>query len=380
MRPLRRLGILTVVWLMALAVCAAGTAHSALIPLPVSVGGSWATVGDAPVKSIHATVLHNGKVLLIEGSANDPVQFAAGTFKTSVWNPSTGQFADVVTPRDMFCGGHMSLASGEVLIGGGTAAYPTADHYYFGSASSFVFDPTTNTFEQVGDMADGHWYPTLTGLGDGRALALGGIDDTGQGSMSAEIYDPASRRWNRLPSGHERFWGLYPNMVLMRDGRLFYSGESTFASGLPPTIYNWQANSTSVVPGLTFPGRDQGATILLPPAQNQKVMVLGGKSLGTGLPVADTNIVDLRVASPTYTSAARMPVAKMYVERGDPAGLHGVPNGRWPVELDRSRHSGSIGVRPRDEPVLIDELACCGAPLPLRGVPPSGRPGCDTGE
>ena len=46
--------------------------------------------------------------------------FAAGTFKTLVWDPSTGKAKLIPTPADMFCGGHAFLPDGRLLVAGGT--------------------------------------------------------------------------------------------------------------------------------------------------------------------------------------------------------------------------------------------------------------------
>ncbi len=79
------------------------------------------------VNAIHAALLPTGKILLIAGSGNDTAQFAAGTFKTLVWDPARGTdrsaFTLVTTPTDVFCGGHISLPDGELLVAGGTQAY-----------------------------------------------------------------------------------------------------------------------------------------------------------------------------------------------------------------------------------------------------------------
>ncbi len=80
--------------------------------------GSWdPTTIDSPAKAAHAALLPDGKVLLIEGSANNPDQFAAGTFKTFVWDPVANSFSNVSTPYDAFCSGHAFLANGKVLVG-----------------------------------------------------------------------------------------------------------------------------------------------------------------------------------------------------------------------------------------------------------------------
>ena len=65
-------------------------------------GGSWdPTTTSAPAKAAHAALLPDGKVLLIEGSANNADQFAAGTFRTFVWDPAPTR--SPASPRRMTC-------------------------------------------------------------------------------------------------------------------------------------------------------------------------------------------------------------------------------------------------------------------------------------
>ncbi len=92
-----------------------GRWHQLVLPLPDRIN------------AIHGAVLPTGKVLLIAGSGNDTEQFAAGTFKTLIWDPAKGTGSDaftlVNTPTDVFCGGHSFLANGDLLVAGGTQAY-----------------------------------------------------------------------------------------------------------------------------------------------------------------------------------------------------------------------------------------------------------------
>ena len=57
----------------------------------------WATT--MPIRAIHATVLKNGKVLLIAGSGNNLANFNAGSFKAAVWDPVTGVLHDARRPE-----------------------------------------------------------------------------------------------------------------------------------------------------------------------------------------------------------------------------------------------------------------------------------------
>ena len=96
-------------------------------------------------------------MLLVAGSGNDPDAFAAGTFTTAVYQPNTGTFVNVPTPADLFCSGHVQLSDGRVLVMGGNKDYPAADgsHGYEGLKDSYIFDPATNSYTRINDMALG---------------------------------------------------------------------------------------------------------------------------------------------------------------------------------------------------------------------------------
>ncbi|MCW2696061.1 MAG: hypothetical protein JWR62_1146 [Modestobacter sp.] len=88
--------------------------------------GHWEVVElpeEHRAQAVHAALLHTGKVLLIAGSGNDAEDFAAGTFRTIVWDPTTGDTTEVPTPEDLFCSGHAYLPNGNLLIAGGTREY-----------------------------------------------------------------------------------------------------------------------------------------------------------------------------------------------------------------------------------------------------------------
>jgi hypothetical protein len=296
-------------------------------PPPTSgpeVTGRWTVLDyQMPVRAMHATVLKNGKVLLLAGSGNSVNNFAAGSFKASIWDPIAGTFTTLDVPKDMFCSGHVTLPDGRVLIQGGTKSYPTtaggAD--YGGLKDSYIFDPDTNAFTKVSDANEGHWYPTLTELGNGDMLMVGGLKEDTTGAVNTEYWKSSLGEW--LPASQVpqtwSFWGLYPHMFLMADGRLFYSGGHVFGNGLPGTgasIYNWQSATVADVPGLRDKDlRDQAASVLLPPAQDQRVLITGGGNINTNIPgISLTDLIDLKQASPAYQPGPDMPGdGKMYV-------------------------------------------------------------------
>ena len=66
---------------------------------------------------------------------------------------------------------------------------------------------------------EGRWYPTLVTLGDGRIFTVSG------GPNRAEVYSSVTG-WVQMPV--QEGWPVFPQLLLMRDGRLFYSGGNMF--------------------------------------------------------------------------------------------------------------------------------------------------------
>ena len=255
-------------------------------------------------------------MLLIAGSGNDADQFVAGSFKASVWDPTAETFTAIATPADMFCSGHVTLADGRVLIAGGTQHLGgTGGAVNFqGAKFSYVFDPATMGFTRIGDMTDAHWYPTLTKLENGDIWAAGGLNAESDGTVATELFSQVAFRWlgiNEVPQTWT-YWGTYPHMYLLADGKMFYSGGHTFGNQRPGTgasVYDWRTAQVADLPGLREPNlRDQAGSVLLPPAQNQKVMIVGGgntEQFADGTDAVD--IINLNDASPRYAPGPAVP-------------------------------------------------------------------------
>ncbi|MFF3309314.1 galactose oxidase-like domain-containing protein [Streptomyces sp. NPDC002952] len=294
--------------------------------------GKWTVLPTRnPVRSMHSVVLNNGKVLLIAGSGNSEEMFAAGTFTSAVYDPVRGTYKQIPTPKDMFCAGHVQLSDGRVLVMSGNKAFPVAGgHGYEGYKDSYVFDPVTETYGKTNDMNDGHWYPSATVLGNGDVISFGGLREDSTGSVTAELWSDAEQRWQPLWKVNQTwsYWGLYPSMILMQDGRLFYSGSHVFGNGTPGTgsaIYDYDANTTTAVPGLRNKDqRDQSASVLLPPAQDQRVLTLGGGNIDSN-PEANglTDLIDLKSPSPSYVAGPPVPQGEVDLGNGKVAQTGG---------------------------------------------------------
>jgi hypothetical protein len=287
--------------------------------------GSWDVLTtQMPVRALHSTLLHDGRLLLIAGSGNDEVSFNAGSFRAVVWSPTTNAFKEIPVPYDMFCAGHVTLPDGKVLLAGGTLAFPTISEgptTFKGSKKSYYFDPANDQFHPLGDMAGAHWYPSLTKLGNGDIWSAGGLDDKAEGTVLTEMFDTSAMRWlpqNQVPQTWS-FWGTYPHMFLLDDGKMFYTGGHTFGNGLPgsgSSVYDWSTAQMWDVSGLREKNlRDQAGSVFVGPAQDQKLMIVGGGNADGNVPGINlVDIIDFKQQVPQYAPGPDLPgPGKMYV-------------------------------------------------------------------
>jgi Domain of unknown function (DUF1929)/PKD domain len=255
-----------------------------------SIQGQWTTLPYLmPINPVHPTVLNNGRVLIVSGSGNVATET---NFRSTIWDPLAGTFNTRSHAWDMFCNGMVVLPDGRVMIGGGNLAYDP----FRGHKKTTLYDPVTNTFTDVQDMAHGRWYPTPTVLGDGSAMIFSGLDElTGATNTAVEIYTLGSGWSQQYPAG----WTppLYPRMHLITDGRVFYSGSGRGSRLFDPGTKTW----SSVVATTNYSGtRTYGTSVLLPLSgangYKSRVMILGGGNPATNT----TEIIDLSAATPQW--------------------------------------------------------------------------------
>ena len=190
--------------------------------------GAWWTPPLPPVKdrmeAVHIALLPSGKVLIVNGSSNrnriendevrdgiSPLDYAAVN-NTSLFDPderpSQSGMTRIASPpspiditvggatqsvaNDLFCAGHIQLPDGDVLFAGGTQNYYPGEKF-LGSRTANVFDWKTETWKTGGVMKDGHWYPSLIPMSDGRIMVISGLSwDHFSNSSWVEFYDPSA--------------------------------------------------------------------------------------------------------------------------------------------------------------------------------------------
>jgi hypothetical protein len=286
--------------------------------------GSWQVLPYlAAILPINAALLHTGKILFVAGSGNDPTN--VGTLNGSaVWDVNAGTFTIPATPvdgsgkpYDLFCVGQSFQSNGQLMVAGGTLTYDP----FRGLPIALMFDPATQQWSTKASMNFGRWYPTVLTLGSGRSFAISGLDVNGNLCVQPEEY-ASTFGWKAFPPTTSRF-PMYAHLFLMSDGRLFYTGANMGGNGgVTPTILTLPSQFSkqigeALVPGLVAAdSADQAASVMLPPAQSQQVMIMGGGMAMSGTNGVGTNrvaIANLAAQSPAYASAPSLNYGRMHV-------------------------------------------------------------------
>jgi hypothetical protein len=296
----RALGVL-IIALLLLGVAAA-------LPAPaeaqLNVTGQWSTLPYLmPVNPIHATLLKNGKVLIVGGSENNPT---ATVFKTAVWDPIAGTFATQLTPWDLFCNGMSFLPDGRVIITGGN--FNVVDPFP-GPPWTTIFDPATEKFYRVEDMAKGRWYPSNTALSDGGTMVFGGLDEQSLKNNTVEIYDvgggwspPYQANWST---------GWYPRMHLLGNGKVFVGAPNPDSHTFEPATGTWSSSGATTKYGQD---RQYGSSVLRPLDINDgyrpRVVIFGGTTTGNATNTVE--MIDLGAWPEAWVSMPSMSVPRVH--------------------------------------------------------------------
>ncbi|MFD4350815.1 galactose oxidase-like domain-containing protein [Streptomyces coelicoflavus] len=186
-----------------------------------------------------------------------------------------------------------------------------------GIRDAFEFDPVAEKYIKVDPMHEARWYPTLTTLSDGKILSVSGLDDIGQLVPGKnEIYDPKTKEWTYTDK--IRQFPTYPALFLMDNGKIFYSGANAGYGpddvGRDPGIWDVETNKFTKIPGMSDANMLETAnTVLLPPAQDEKYMVIGGGGVGESkLSSEKTRIVDLKADDPRFVDGPSLEKGTRY--------------------------------------------------------------------
>jgi hypothetical protein len=145
-------------------------------------------------------------------------------------------------PGALFCSDQVLLPDGRVLTPGGTHYYsePHIPETQLGVAeleglkNTRIYDPSTNTWTETGQMHWGRWYPSLVTLADGNVFVASGVTklvkpvypehplDSGTNVRETETYNVAAAKWEANGESASRSLPLYPRLHLLPDGNVYY--------------------------------------------------------------------------------------------------------------------------------------------------------------
>ncbi|MFJ4788900.1 galactose oxidase-like domain-containing protein [Streptomyces sp. NPDC088794] len=186
-----------------------------------------------------------------------------------------------------------------------------------GIRDAFEFDPVAEKYIKVDPMNEARWYPTLTTLSDGKILSVSGLDDIGQLVPGKnETFDPATKKWTYLKT--VRQFPTYPALFLMQNGKIFYSGSNAGYGpdnvGREPGVWDVDTNKFTKLQGLSDDKEmETSGTVLLPPAQDEKFMVIGGGGVGESKESSNkTRLIDLKDKNPTFTDGPTLEKGTRY--------------------------------------------------------------------
>jgi hypothetical protein len=244
--------------------------------------GSWTATGSMSVERIHpsSVLLPSGKVLVAGGRSLRSPHLPCGLVRSSaeLYDPDTGTFTvtgSMGTPRHGPAA--VLLATGDVLAFGGWGD-PDLSRAVV-TASAELYHPETGTWTRTGDMVtarEGGSAATAR-LASGDVLVVGGTTsisgcDPVALIADAEIYSPATGAWTRTQALDYVVAGA--SLTLLPSGNVLLVGGYTSACGenLCARIYDpgpgtWRAARP------TNWSRDVAAAVRLP---SGKVLVLGG--------------------------------------------------------------------------------------------------------
>jgi hypothetical protein len=200
------------------------------------VTGTWSAAGSISMPIVAATLLRDGKVLVLVGDPN------GGPRRAEVYDPAGGTWtATGPMVRDPGVT-YTVLRDGRVLVAGGDGAQ--------------VYDPANGTWTATGRMNDQGYRTTATLLSDGKVLVAGGKGFRGGDEYylldSAQVYDPATGSWTAIASMHAKAQTdaafLQPDGKVLVVGSAF--GPSFHAEVYDPAIGTW--TELPVRPGVRY--------------------------------------------------------------------------------------------------------------------------------
>jgi hypothetical protein len=289
----------------------AGPAAAKVLAPYVPSPGSW-RLGVKIERVVHAFDLPgtDDELLLCAGSGNSVAWADARKFVCYRYDRDTGQYSTFQTPVDWFCNAAVHLHNGDLLVASGTGidGYPTRNGgTWAGTPESYTYSPETGAITRIGNVIPA-WYPGLLEDHLGGVYKHGG-SHSGGGITAWEYLPKGQTQWTRLPWTYPtRF---YSDIRLIAPGLGAYTGATSSPSSTrSPALVNLTTGKRTNTPGLRQQAsRKSAASVLLYPAQERKVLVIGGAT-SSGAGIREVDLIDYAVwpqRVPSFVPRAPLP-------------------------------------------------------------------------
>ncbi|HWC29425.1 MAG TPA: galactose oxidase-like domain-containing protein, partial [Dehalococcoidia bacterium] len=255
--------------------------------------GEWSPVVNWPVVSVHANLLHTGKVLVWDDENPGTVPF--------VWDPIANTLTETEeVPAPIICAGVIAMADGRLLVAGGHIPGGGEN----GIEDIYIYDPVTNAWTRTGDLIDPRYYPSLVRLQDGEIGIFSGQILTDNWSPRIEIYDPQAGTTSEVPGINviELREEEYPLVYNLPDGTvLAISPQIGAVMRFDPDAETWTAVNVTPI--------ELGSGVQFRPG----MFLMSGGAPNFGAPASNAAaILDMTSGSPQWVATTPMTTGRYF--------------------------------------------------------------------
>lgn len=210
--------------------------------------GTWtATAGLQQARAFHtATLLMDGRVLVAGGGRTEGQGEYYLLDSVEIYDSRTGHWTSTQKlPSKRYMHTANLLPSGKVLVVGGRTVDSMGN---IGTTKVCIsYNPLPGSWAAVDSLDDARNRHTATSLEDGSILVLGGFGQTGDTLYTAERFDPITAKWGG--AGGPRMWGGTGSVghiaALLPSGQVLVAGG---CSGTPAGCYTHTFSELFSVP------------------------------------------------------------------------------------------------------------------------------------